>query len=120
MTNGKPDCKDDEKTEFETCGIFVRPMVLEEVGNKIDGHTHNFDHLMICLEGSAHVVAKYEDGTLAFEDDFSKGGYLAVQKNLEHEITATSVPYKHFCIFPSRFPNGKVAGENTGWFKGSI
>lgn len=120
MSNEKESCLDDEKSEFETCGIFVRPMILENVGDLIDGHTHNFDHLMLCLKGSAHIVAKYTDGSLAFEDDITEGGYVAVQKNIEHEITATSVPYKQFCVYPSRFPNGKVAGENTGWFKGTI
>lgn len=41
-----------------TCGnIFIRPNYLEAVGDKIDGHQHNFDHTTIVFVGSVHVRA---------------------------------------------------------------
>lgn len=116
MSQGKPDCLY-EDNEFETCGMWFRPRTLEKVGDKIDGHAHHFDHATIVIDGAAHVIGKYPDGKIAFEDDIKSGDVLPIQKNITHEFTATEAPYKHFCAYPSRIANGKIAGENTGWIQ---
>lgn len=112
--NNEPSCRI-QHHEFETCGIVFRPMTLHTAGDKIDGHTHYYDHPMIVIEGEADVVGRYPDGSLAIEDHVKAGEVFAIPKNIRHEITATVVPYRHFCAFPSRLPSGKIAGENTHW-----
>lgn len=38
--------------------IFVRPNVLERVGDKVDGHQHNFDHVTFFTRGRMKVTAR--------------------------------------------------------------
>lgn len=121
MSNSDPKtCLSETYGEFETCGLWFRPHRLEKVGDKIQGHTHFHDHAMLVDEGESIITGFYPDDTLAFKHTLKKGDVFPVQKTIRHEIEATVVPYHHFCIYPSRLPNGFIAGENTNWRGSSV
>lgn len=146
MSKENPATCHDEKTEFSICGLTVRPMLFD-LDSVIDGHTHGYDHLMINVSSRERIEGSYLDGEPAFDVILETGDYYPVQKNIKHKITDltpsreevlakldTLTPEqikellvqhytrkaKHYCIFPDRLPNGTIAGENTGWFKGTI
>jgi quercetin dioxygenase-like cupin family protein len=116
--DGHESCLDAEH-EIELCGIWLRPRVLNSVGEKINGHRHYFDHVTIVIAGEADVIGRYPDGSVAFRETLKQGDYYPIQKDIEHEFTATVAPYRHFCVFPSRTPNNKITGETTRWSKAS-
>jgi hypothetical protein len=112
---GHASCKSGH-VEEEACGLYMRPMTLDKVGDKIDGHTHFFDHIMFIFEGEAEVVGRYPDGSEAVRAIVSSDvEFFCIEAGLTHEITCTKAPYRHRCVFPSRHSNGLVAGRNTGW-----
>lgn len=106
-----------EDQEVEVCGVMIRPMIItEDSPDKIiHGHSHFFDHAMIIIKGECDIIGKYPDGSSAFNVHCVQGEIYPIEKNIEHEITPTVLPYMHHCVFPSRLPSGKIAGHNTGW-----
>jgi len=47
------------KGEWISGNIFIRPNLLENIGDKVDGHQHNFDHTTIIFTGAIHIRARY-------------------------------------------------------------
>jgi hypothetical protein len=45
--------------EFDAGNIFKRPNYLPNVGDKLDGHTHHFDHVTTVYHGAIHIRAYY-------------------------------------------------------------
>lgn len=114
--NGEKSCLIEQFGEFETgSGLFYRYASLPNVGDRVQGHRHNFPHDTIVLRGRAHVIGRYADGELAFEADVVPGEVFPIDAEIEHEFVVTEAPYAHYCAYASRLPSGKVAGRATGW-----
>jgi quercetin dioxygenase-like cupin family protein len=94
--------------------IFIRPNYLETVGEKVDGHKHNFDHTTYIIKGSVHVKAVMPDGSQK-EKDFGPGEWFLVRAGTEHEIVALEADTFFHCIYAHRDPQGRITQVNTGW-----
>ena len=92
--------------EFISGNIFIRPNKLEQKGDMVQGHTHNFDHTTIFFTGSFHVKAKKPDGS-TLERDFFAPSHCLIKAEYEHEITALEDKSEFWCIYSHRTPQGK-------------
>jgi len=94
--------------------VFIRPNALPRVGDKVQGHRHNFDHVTMIVKGAVHIRAVKPDGAV-IERDFSAGQFCLIKAEVEHEITATADDTLFHCIYAHRTPQGDVVQEFTGW-----
>ena len=100
--------------EWASGNIYIRPNLLTEAGDRIDGHRHNFDHTTIVFTGAVHVRAVAPDG-LVIERDFTAPAHFLVRAEVEHEITATADGTEVWCVYSHRDPQGSVSQVRTGW-----
>jgi hypothetical protein len=100
--------------EWVSGNIFIRPNELPEVGDKVDGHKHNFDHTTIVFRGAVHVKAKKPDGTV-IERDFEAPSHFLVRADVEHEITATQPNTVFWCVYSHRDPQARIVQHYDGW-----
>jgi len=97
--------------EWVSGNIFIRPNRLENIGDKVDGHKHRFDHTTIVLAGAVHVKTKDREG------DFEAPAHFLVRKDVEHEITATKPQTVFWCVYSHHTPQGEVSQVYDGWMK---
>ena len=100
--------------EWVSGNVFIRPIQLPEVGSKVAGHKHNFDHTTIVFKGAVHVSATTHDGRV-IERDFVAPSHFLVVKDTTHEITATEPGTEFWCVYAHRTPQGDVVQDNNGW-----
>lgn len=101
-------------TEFVSGNVYIRKNVLKEVGDRINGHTHNFDHTTIFFRGAFHVKATLPNGEI-IERDFVAPAHALIKAEVKHEIIATSKDSEFWCVYSHRTPQGDIAIEATGW-----
>lgn len=100
--------------EWISGNVFIRPNELNAVGDRIDGHKHNFDHTTIVFKGAVHVKAVLPSGVVV-ERDFKAPAHFLVKKDVTHEITATEPDTLFWCVYSHRTPQGEVSVEYNGW-----
>lgn len=105
--------------EWISGNIFIRPNRLEKMGNKTDGHKHNFDHTTIIFTGSVHVKGTLPDGSV-IERDFKAPAHFLVKADVMHEITALEDHTQYWCVYSHRTPQGDVVQEWNGWREASV
>lgn len=110
--------------EWISGNIFIRPNTLPNVGDKVDGHTHNFDHTTIVFSGRVNVKAWRVNpdgsrGEMIAERNFGGPDDIArhflVRAEVAHEITALEPNTVFWCVYSHRTPQGDVVTHNTGW-----
>lgn len=101
-------CK--QTTELVMGNIFARPVFLEKTGDKIQGHTHNFDHVTAVFKGAIHI-----DRSDGVSQDLYAGDYCVIYKHIKHEITALEDKTEFTCFYSHRTPQGEVVEDFTGW-----
>lgn len=102
-------------SEEIACGnIFIRKNYLPNVGDSVDGHTHNFDHTTLFQRGSFHVKAVLPDGTVV-ERDFVAPTFALIKAEVKHEIVATSPNSEFWCVYSHRTAQGDIVQEYNGW-----
>lgn len=94
--------------------IFVRPNHLENVGDCMEGHEHNFDHVSFVTSGAALAEGKSPDGTVK-KVTVRAGGYVLIRKEVHHKFTALEPNTIVLCVYAHRTPQGEVSEEYTGW-----
>jgi hypothetical protein len=107
--------------EFISGNVFIRVMGEGKglkPGEKVGGHTHNFDHTSIFFCGDWHVRKWRPDNTLAY--DFERRGpfHILIEKDSRHEFTflgGADVGWA-WCVYSHRTPQGEVSQVETGWF----
>lgn len=97
--------------------IFVRPNFLRKVGDKVDGHTHNFDHVTYVVRGKLRIVRTTPTGEqrtveIASTDDYPFGLIVAGDT---HELTALVDDTVFHCVYAHNTPQGDVVQDYTGW-----
>lgn len=100
--------------EWVSGNIFIRPMLLDEVGSRINGHEHNFDHTSVVFTGSVHVRATLPSGEVV-EKDFVAPAHFLVKAGVKHEIVAKAPNTVVWCVYAHRDPQGQVVQEYNGW-----
>lgn len=97
-----------EKTvsERSSGNIFIRDVWLPKKGDLIEGHTHNYDHTMFFMSGTAKLTMYSTDGK---EDRVIKApADMLVSKDIRHEITALTSDVYFCCVFAHRAIDGSV------------
>ncbi len=100
--------------EWASGNIYIRPNTLANAGDKVNGHTHNFDHTSIFYTGSFHVKATFPNGKVV-ERDFVAPAHCLIKADVEHEITALEPNSVFWCVYAHRNPQGDVVQDFNGW-----
>lgn len=100
--------------ELVSGNIFIRKNGGMAKGDKVGGHTHNFDHTTIVFTGAVHVSALCPDGRV-IEQDFRAPTHFLVKAEVKHEITALEDGTEFWCVYGHRTPQGDVVQEFNGW-----
>lgn len=100
--------------EWISGNIFIRENRLPEVGHKVEGHKHNFDHTTVVFKGAVHVRAVLPSGEVK-EGDFVAPAHFLVRKDVEHEITALEPNTVFWCVYSHTTPQATISQEYTGW-----
>lgn len=103
--------------EWISGNIFIRPMKFAKTGDKVDGHTHRFDHTTVVFKGAVRVRAKLPSGQM-IERAFAAPSHFLVKADVEHEITATEDNTEAWCVYAHRDAQGEVVQQYTGWDAG--
>lgn len=101
--------------EYVSGNIFIRPNALAKAGDKVGGHTHNFDHTSIVIHGEVHVVVRNTEGALVIEGNFIAGEHFLVKAQHLHEISAKVDGTLFLCVYSHRTPQGDVIQQYNGW-----
>lgn len=99
--------------EWISGNIFIRPNI-GDIGDKVQGHKHNFDHTTIVFKGSVKVKATYPDGSTR-EGTFAAPDHFLVRKDVEHEIEFLEDNTEFWCVYSHRTPQGTITEVRTGW-----
>ena len=89
-------------------------MHLSNVGDKINGHTHNFDHTSILIQGGCVIRLTFPNGSTASKH-LKPGDHLLIPSEAEHEVTASQPETIFMCVYSHRTPQGNVSLTDTGW-----
>lgn len=98
--------------EFVSGNIFIRPNQ-KKSGERIVGHTHNFDHTTIFFRGRWRAKAKLPNGTL-LEREFVAPAHALIRADVEHEFECLE-DGEMWCVYSHRTPQGDVIQEHNGW-----
>lgn len=93
--------------------IFVRPNQGNK-GERVDLHTHKFDHTMIFFTGRFRVLAIMPDGRL-LEKEFHAPDLCLIKAEVAHEVSYLENGSEFMCVFAHRDPQGRVTQHYTGW-----
>lgn len=93
--------------------VFIRTMTLPEVGDKVDGHSHPYDHITLLTNGAVLMKAKGE------EKAYKAPHIIVTPKDIEHEFTALEDGTMLYCIHAIRDGHGvdAVASESISMSK---
>lgn len=72
-------------TEYISGNVFVRPNVLQRIGDITPGHEHNFDHTMYVTKGGARVTRKSLGGEPVAINVLA-GSHCLVSAGVRHQI----------------------------------
>lgn len=100
--------------ELVSGNIFIRKNREMKKGDKVGGHTHNFDHTTIVFSGAVHVSATCPDGRL-ISQDFRAPMHFLVKAEVKHEITALEDGTEFWCVYSHRTAQGDVVQQANGW-----
>lgn len=102
--------------EWVSGNLFFRKNLLAHAGDRINGHTHNFDHNSLVVSGSVHVKATKPDGTTIERGfDAKTNKIFLVLAEVKHEIIALEDNTEFWCLYSHRNPQGEVVQEYDGW-----
>jgi quercetin dioxygenase-like cupin family protein len=103
-----------KRPEFISGNVFIRPNRLDRAGDRIAGHTHNFDHTTIFFSGRFRVKATLPDGRV-IESEFTAPDHCLIRADATHEIVALDDASEFWCVYSHRDPQGRVTQVRTGW-----
>lgn len=109
--------------EFVSGNIFIREMRFSEVGEIVQGHTHNFDHTTYVVSGSVLIEALNEDGSVrqSVVKKASEGhNWVLIRKDVCHKLTALESGTICHCVYAHRNPQGEVVQVYEGWTPGYL
>jgi len=94
--------------------VFIRPNILTQAGDHIEGHTHTFDHVTIVFTGACRVEATGPDGQRIVRE-FTAPSHFLVKADWAHRIEALVDTTHVWCVYAHRTPQADVVEEYTGW-----
>lgn len=95
-------------------GIFGRKILLKNIGDENDGHTHNYHHVMVAILGELEV--HFDDGRPSVIM-IPGGPDLPVHKGVRHRTVARKPMSMFGCYFGHRNKDGEVVNEAEGTFE---
>jgi hypothetical protein len=100
--------------EWVSGNIFIRAISERNAGDRVDGHTHTFDHTTILFSGAVCVRATLPSGRV-IEREFTAPAHFLIRKDVTHEITALKDGTTYWCVYAHRDRQGDVVQEYSGW-----
>lgn len=106
-------CKDGG--EILLGGLGIRPVVLPNAGDTVDGHKHNFAHVMFFASGSARLNATGPNGETE-SVTVHTGTFFLMRAEWMHAVEALTDNVKFWCVFPEY----DASGQRPEHFMGDI
>ncbi len=101
--------------EIPKGNVNIRVMKCGKGERLFPPHKHNFDHVLILMQGSVLVKSTLPDGR-EIEATKDRGSYLLIRKGVAHEGFGLEDYNEGWCIFAHRDPQtGNVLEEWNGW-----
>ena len=104
--------------ELVICGpIGRRVCVLPATCHTHEGHTHNYDHTMMVVQGRLKVTFRdMVDGKLIEKEtkEYSADEELSVAADRHHTVKALEDGTRYYCVFSHRDFNGLVSQRYVG------
>ena len=102
--------------------IFIRPNHLVNAGDKIQGHTHNFDHTTYVVRGTIKItrttpLGDVREVTINSTDNYP---FIMIRAEDTHELEAIVDDSMFHCIYAHRTPQGDVVQEYNGWTESNV
>jgi hypothetical protein len=101
------------------CGnIAFRPGYFENVGDRCDGHKHNFDHPTIVTAGGIQVqLLDDDDNVQEAHDVYAEAlrNFINIAKGRRHRLVALLPRSRYLCAYPHRNEDGEIVEYYTGW-----
>ena len=98
--------------------IFIRQGIIDKRGEKVEGHTHKFDHVTYINRGTARITRTSPEGetkskVIRSTDPYN---YVLILKTHTHVIEALKDNTVYHCVYAHREPDtGEVTVEYNGW-----
>lgn len=108
-------CEQHGEGEQVSGNVFLRHIRLARVGDRVEPHTHNFDHTTFVIAGRIHAVVDCPCGKRK-EQDVAPGEHFLVKADWLHSFTALTPDVHAVCIYAHRTPQGEVVQDATGWY----
>lgn len=80
--------------------VFVKMIPLKNIGDKVEGHAHEFDHITLLSVGSVRM--KHDNG----EDFYTAPCLIVTKKGISHEFTSLTDFSLLCCIHAIRDGDG--------------
>ncbi len=95
--------------------VYFRPMRFGKKGDKVAGHTHNFDHVTFLWNGSVRLRAWHVDSPKEIVDrNYSAPARVLIKKDWVHEFTALSDDAAADCVYAVRDFDDQVTDTWNG------
>lgn len=99
--------------------IFVREGWLKKKGDRVTGHTHNFDHVTYCLLGKLKVETVIAGQIYSTVLIPGPNGQALIKAELCHALEALEDNTYYQCVYTHKQPgpdgNPITVQEYTGW-----
>lgn len=82
--------------------VYVRPMPFEKVGDHVELHRHNYDHVTFVVRGSLLCTYKTPDGDKTGERVYRAPSMVLIKKDVLHGFTALEPESFAACVFVLR------------------
>jgi hypothetical protein len=89
--------------------IWVRQNLLEKAGDQHLGHTHNFDHVSLLVNGKVRVTVRGYP-----PKEFTAPTFIVIRKQFHHTFEALEDRTVWYCVFALRDIDGEVTDFYSG------
>jgi hypothetical protein len=84
--------------------VFVKLMNFPNIGDKINGHSHTFDHITLLATGACVMTHRHSSGTT--EKNNEAPHLIVTPRGIEHQFIATKPNTTMYCIHAIRDGDG--------------
>ena len=103
--------------EWDRGPLHFRSMGVMQKGQKVTGHSHNYEHVMLVVRGAMNVRARLPDGRIVdydYGDDTGNGRDVLIAAGIAHELTALKDGTEYLCVFVPRDSAGAIVTRHEG------
>ncbi len=97
--------------------LHCRSLGVMQKDQKVIGHSHNYEHVMLVVKGAMHVHARLSDGSIVdydYGEGTGNGRDVLIAAGIAHELTALKDDTEYLCVFVPRDSAGAIVTRHEG------